>query len=192
VTAFAAVIPRQPGAERTGLSEIATALSEVYGTPCESAVFDGCVLLAAPLVPGSDGHLLIDSTGGIAATGQVLLEDRRGLSGALRLPRHSHSLRLSAAAYQRWGATCAERLGGEFALAMWNVRDRDFLCTRDGLGLRPLFVATGTDVVVVSNIRRSHAHHSSRRRVDFETALDLSGRRRSADPRSPLGDRGIS
>jgi asparagine synthase/glutamine amidotransferase-like protein len=161
VTAFAAIIPRRPAAERTGVSEIATALSEVYGTPCESAVFDGCVLLAAPLVPGSDCHLLIDSTGGIAAIGQVLLEDRRGLSGALGLPRHSHSLRLSAAAYQRWGATCAERLGGEFALAMWNVRDRAFLCARDGLGLRPLFVATGSDVVVVSNIlgaARAHPH----------------------------------
>jgi Asparagine synthase/Glutamine amidotransferase domain len=161
VTAFAAIIPRQPAAERTGVSEIATALSDVYGTPCESAVFDGCVLLAAPLVPESDCHLLIDSSGGIAATGQVLLEDRHGLSGALGLPQRSHSLRLSAAAYQRWGATCAERLGGEFALAMWNVRDRAFLCARDGLGLRPLFVATGTDVVVVSNIlgaARAHPH----------------------------------
>jgi hypothetical protein len=161
VTAFAAIISRQPAAERTGVSRIATALSEVYGTPCESAVFDGCVLLAAALVPGSDRHLLIDTVGGIAATGHVLLEERRGLSGALGLPRHSHSLRLSAAAYQRWGATCAERLGGEFALAIWNVRDRAFLCARDGLGVRPLYVATGTDVVVVSNIlgaARAHPH----------------------------------
>ena len=161
MTAFAAIIPRQPAAERTGLREIATALAEVYGTRCESAVFDGCVLLAAPLVPGSDSHLVIDTAGGIAATGQVLLEERRALSGALGLPRHSHSLRLSAAAYQRWGATCAERLGGEFALAMWNVRDRAFLCARDGLGLRPLFVAAGAGVVVVSNILgavRAHPH----------------------------------
>jgi asparagine synthase (glutamine-hydrolysing) len=143
------------------MSEISAALSEVYGTSCESAVFDGCVLLAAPLLPVSENHLLIDTAMGIAVTGQVLLEDRRGLSGALGLQRDSHHLRLAAAAYQRWGATCAERLGGEFALAMWNVRDRAFLCARDGLGLRPLFVATGSDVVVISNIlgaARAHPH----------------------------------
>ena len=163
MTAFAAVIPRRAGAERTGTSEIAAALSDVYDTPCESALFDGCHLLAAPIVPGSDGHLLIDAIGGTAATGQVLIEDRRRLSGALGLPPHTHSLRLAAAACLRWGTTCAERFGGEFALALWNVRDRAFLCARDGLGLRPLFVATGSDVVVVSNIlnaARAHPHVS--------------------------------
>jgi asparagine synthase (glutamine-hydrolysing) len=163
VTAFAAIIPRQAGAERTGTSEIAAALSEVYDTPCESALFDGCVLLAAPIIPGSDGHLFIDPISGIAATGQVLLEDRRRLSGALGLPPHTHSLPLSAAACLRWGTTCAERFAGEFALAIWNVRDRVFLSARDGLGVRPLFVGTGSDVVVVSNIlnaARAHPHVS--------------------------------
>ncbi len=161
MTAFAAIIPLREGAERTGVNAIATALSEVYGSPCESAVLDGCVLLAAPLNPESDGHLLVDPISGIAATGQVLLEDRGRLSAALGLPNHSHSLRLSAAAYQRWGSTCAERFGGEFALAMWNARDRVFLCARDGLGVRPLFVGTGSDIVVVSNIlkaARAHPH----------------------------------
>jgi asparagine synthase (glutamine-hydrolysing) len=161
VTAFAAIIPRRAGAERTGTNAIAAALSEVYGSPCESAVLDGCVLLAAPLNPESDSHLLVDAISGIAATGQVLLEDRGRLGAALGLPHHSHSLRLSAAAYQRWGGTCAERLGGEFAMAMWNARDRLFMCARDGLGVRPLFVATGSDVVVVSNIlnaARAHPH----------------------------------
>jgi Asparagine synthase/Glutamine amidotransferase domain len=170
VTAFAAIIPRQAGAERTGTSEIAAALSEVYDTPCESALFDGCVLLAAPIVPGSDGHLFIDPISGIAATGQVLLEDRRKLSGALGLPPHTHSLRLAAAACLRWGTTCAERLAGEFALAMWNVRDRVFLCARDGLGVRPLFVGTGSGVLVVSNIlnaARAHPHVS--RDIDERT-----------------------
>ena len=163
MTAFAAIIPHRAGAERTGTSEIAAALSEVYGTPCDSALFDGCHLLAAPIVPGSEGHLLIDTIGGVAATGQVLLEDRRGLSGALGLSPHTPSLRLSAAACLRWGATCAERFSGEFALAVWNVRDRVFLCARDGLGVRPLFIATGTDFVVVSNILnavRAHPHVS--------------------------------
>jgi asparagine synthase (glutamine-hydrolysing) len=161
VTAFAAIIPRRAGAERTGVSEIAAALSEVYGTPCESATFETCVLLAAPIVPGSGGHLLIDTISGIAATGQVLLEDRSGVSGALGLPRDTRSLQLAAAACLRWGTTCAERLAGEFALAVWNARDRVFLCARDGLGLRPLFVATGSDVVVISNIlnaARAHPH----------------------------------
>jgi asparagine synthase (glutamine-hydrolysing) len=163
VTAFAAIIPRRAGAERTGTSEIAAALSKVYGTPCESALFDGCHLIAAPIVPGSDRHLLIDPIGGIAATGQVLLEDRRRLSGALGLSPQTHSLQLAAAACLRWGTTCAERFSGEFALAVWNVRDRAFLCARDGLGVRPLFIGTGSDVVVVSNIlnaARAHPHVS--------------------------------
>ena len=137
MTAFAAIIPRRAGAERTGTNGIAAALSEVYGTPCESALLDGCLLLAAPILPGSEGHLLIDTIGGIAATGQVLLEDRRRLSGALGLSPQTSSLRLAAAACLRWGPTCTERLSGEFALAVWNVRERVFLCARDGLGHHP-------------------------------------------------------
>jgi asparagine synthase (glutamine-hydrolysing) len=174
VTAFAAIIARRAGAERTGTNEIAAALSEVYGTPCESALFDGCHLLAAPIVPGSEGHLLIDTIGGIAATGQVLLEDRRRLSGALGLSPHTRSLRLSATACLRWGTTCAERFSGEFALAVWNVRDRVFLCARDGLGVRPLFIATGSDLVVVSNIlnaARAHPHVSQE--IDERALLDF-------------------
>src|SRR4029077_11929028 len=43
------------------------------------------------------------------------------------------------AAYQRWGAACAERLLGDFAFALWDPRRRLLVCARDPMGVRPLY-----------------------------------------------------
>ena len=43
------------------------------------------------------------------------------------------------AAYQRWGAGCADRLLGDFAFAIWDPRQQILLCGRDIMGVRPLY-----------------------------------------------------
>lgn len=160
MTAFAGVLPRRAALQPAGISEVAAALAAIYDTRCETIALDGCVLLSAPVTPrDSAGRVFTDTDAGITAVGQVLLEDRHALSAALQLPSGSDSLRLAAAAYARWGDSSTDRLSGEFALSLWDARQRTLVCARDGLGVRPLFVATGTDVVVVTNmlsVARAH------------------------------------
>ena len=165
MTAFAAILSQHGAVGLENCRDVAAALSAVYGTRCDAVLFDGCTLLAAPIVPVSDDHLFTDRVAGIAATGQVLLEDRRSLSSALDLSQRTTSLRLAAEAYRRRGEGCTDGFAGEFALAVWNDREGSLLCARDGLGLRPLFIATtattaaGPDLIVVSNVLTAARAH---------------------------------
>ena len=40
-------------------------------------------------------------------------------------------------AFEAWGHDCFERINGDFALAIWNARDRTLFCARDRLGNKP-------------------------------------------------------
>ena len=167
MTAFAAIVSRRAALERDDYGRVAAALTGVYGTRCDAAVFDGCILLAAPMVPGADDHLLADTVAGFAATGQVLLEDRRSLSGPLGVSHQTSSLRLAAESYRRYGEACTRGFSGEFALAVWNDSEKTLLCARDGLGLRPMFIATAPDLIVVSNVlTAARAHGNLPRALD--------------------------
>lgn len=57
-------------------------------------------------------------------------------------------------AYEEWGPKCLERFNGQFALAIWNTRDRSLFLARDRLGVRPLFYALkGGSLVFGSEIK---------------------------------------
>ena len=57
-------------------------------------------------------------------------------------------------AYQEYGPDCLARFNGQFAIAIWNARDRTLFMARDRLGVRPLFytVADGS-LVFASEIK---------------------------------------
>lgn len=48
---------------------------------------------------------------------------------------------LALRAWLRWGADCAERLLGDFAIAVYDPRDRSCLLIRDAMGVKPLYYA---------------------------------------------------
>lgn len=42
-------------------------------------------------------------------------------------------------AYLQWGTECVQRLVGDFALVIWDARQRRIWCARDYIGIRPFF-----------------------------------------------------
>lgn len=60
-----------------------------------------------------------------------------------------------AAAYRRWGGDAFVRLIGDFAVIIWDARERRMLAARDVMGVRPLCYArtAGGDLVMASEVR---------------------------------------
>ena len=69
--------------------------------------------------------------------------------------------------YEDLGPDCLQRLNGQFALAVWNARDRSLFLARDRFGICPLFygVADGT-LVFGSEIKAMACHPAIRLRLD--------------------------
>jgi asparagine synthase (glutamine-hydrolysing) len=42
-------------------------------------------------------------------------------------------------AYEQWGVSCFEKFNGQWALALWDSRERKVIFSRDRLGIRPLY-----------------------------------------------------
>jgi asparagine synthase (glutamine-hydrolysing) len=150
MTAFAAIVARGDARpDPPGVARVAQALAAIYQTPAVSFSFDACTLLTAP---AHAGERFGDRHRGVVCVGHVVLEDPESLARELALPADSAALTLVADAYERWGDRCTGRLSGEYAFVIWDSRARRALAARDGLGLRPLYVGEGPNVIVLSNI----------------------------------------
>jgi asparagine synthase (glutamine-hydrolysing) len=83
------------------------------------------------------------------ATGLTLafdgrIDNREALLGVLidggrRVQRPVSDEELVLKAYRRWGEGFAERLFGDFALAIWDSTRRRMICARDAMGVRPFY-----------------------------------------------------
>jgi len=51
-------------------------------------------------------------------------------------------------AYEEYGPDCLSRFNGQFAMAIWDSRDRTLFMARDRLGVRPLFYAEADGALV--------------------------------------------
>jgi asparagine synthase (glutamine-hydrolysing) len=101
------------------------------------------------------------------------LDNRDELLRALELPRASSDAGCVLAAYEAWGEEFAERLNGDFALAVFDPRQPRLLLARDAIGLRPLYYHTSERFFAfASEIKALLAHPEIPARPDDEGLAD--------------------
>ena len=64
-------------------------------------------------------------------------ELRRELLAHGAKPRDRSDAELALRAFEVWGRGCVERIDGDFALAIWDARERTLFCARDRMGNKP-------------------------------------------------------
>ncbi|HET6568746.1 MAG TPA: lasso peptide isopeptide bond-forming cyclase, partial [Rhodothermales bacterium] len=80
---------------------------------------------------------------GLVVTSDARIDNRDELLAQLGLDRRRErpigDSEIIAAAYERWGEDCPDRLIGDFAFAIWDARRQGFFCARDCFGVKPIY-----------------------------------------------------
>ena len=117
-----------------------------------------------PLVGSSGAMLVLDGR----------IDNRDELIGALRLGARLSDARLVLSAYEAWDDRFAERLNGDFAIAIFDPRRQKLLLARDAIGVRPLYYSHGPRLFVfASEIKALLAHPDITRRPNDEGLADF-------------------
>jgi asparagine synthase (glutamine-hydrolysing) len=149
------------------------------GTPVDSSLLERMTHFMAFRGPDAQhiwidghvgfGHTLLRTTdescheqqpcsldGEVWITADARIDDRENLINMLaehgreaRLDRPDVELILHA--YHAWGERCVEHLLGDFAFAIWDVRQRRLFCARDHFGFKPFYYSRVADCLIVSN-----------------------------------------
>jgi asparagine synthase (glutamine-hydrolysing) len=103
----------------------------------------GQALLATTPEAAAEMQPWIDPSTGCVAVSDSRLDNRPELLHALDLthrpPDEIGDGELLHAAWRRWGDSCADRLLGDFAFAIWDPSQRRLCCARDVMGVRPFY-----------------------------------------------------
>lgn len=81
------------------------------------------------------------SSSGTVITWDGRLDNRADLISELRdsLTVNSTDVAIVSAAYEKWGVDCMAKLIGDWALSIWNPRERSLLLAKDPIGTRHLY-----------------------------------------------------
>jgi asparagine synthase (glutamine-hydrolysing) len=110
-----------------------------------------------------------DETLWIVFNGEIFnyIELRRELEPLGHRFRTNSDTEVILHAYESWGTGCFKRFNGQWALAIWNTRERSLLLARDRVGVRPLYVHEGDGLVLfASEVKALFAHPQVPRRID--------------------------
>jgi asparagine synthase (glutamine-hydrolysing) len=173
------------------------------GTPVDPAVLDAVAQAGAHRGPDGIGrwfshyvglvHLALRSTpqssrehqplvsqdGRLVLVADARIDNRSELVAALRgednlYGRSFSDSDLILAAYSRWGESCASRLLGDFAFAVWDARSRKLFCARDALGVRRLhYSVTPGGICFASEAHQIVQHPQVDRRLDEVAVADF-------------------
>jgi asparagine synthase (glutamine-hydrolysing) len=101
-----------------------------------------------PLV-NEDGSLVLTIDGRVDNRAEL----RRALLDAGLPLRSDGDSELVLRAYERWGPSCLSRIDGDFALVIWDARQRQAFCARDRLGTKPFhYHWNGSTLVFASEV----------------------------------------
>ena len=168
MTAFAAIVQKRD--RPPAVDGVAEAISCLGAAGSSISVFERCALIVAPLHRDDPpAPALLPS--GVAIAGTIALEAHRHLAATLGAPHTASGAALIGSAYDRWRNGCTDRLGGEYAFALWDPREQALVCARDGLGIRLLYVADTPDAVIVTNVLAAALCHPAVRDDLDEVAL---------------------
>ena len=97
-----------------------------------------------------DRQPLRDDASGVHITFDGRIDNRTELAATLESSgatfRRGTDAELALRAYERWGAECPLRLLGDFALIVWDARQRVLFCARDVMAVRPLYYVLRPDL----------------------------------------------
>ncbi|MGJ5676497.1 MAG: lasso peptide isopeptide bond-forming cyclase [Nostochopsis sp.] len=98
---------------------------------------------------------LVNQTGNLVITADARIDNRDQLICALKLNDHPiekiTDSQLILAAYQTWGEQCLEKLIGDFAFAIWDLRQQKLFCARDHMGVKPFYYYCSNRVFVFAS-----------------------------------------
>src|ERR1700722_12206201 len=82
------------------------------------------------------------------------IDNRPQLIGDLggSLPSDSTDLEIFGKAYERWGTDCLARVVGDWAVAIFNSRERELLLGRDFAGIRQLYYSVTDSQITWSSL----------------------------------------
>jgi asparagine synthase (glutamine-hydrolysing) len=91
---------------------------------------------------------------GMVLTWDGRLDNRAELIGELQdaITLNSTDVEIVAGAFERWSEKCLCKLVGDWALSIWNPRERSLLLAKDPIGTRHLFYSFEKDHVTWSTI----------------------------------------
>lgn len=94
------------------------------------------------------------SSSGAVITWDGCLDNRADLISELcdSLTVNSTDVAIVAASYEKWGMNCLRKLIGDWALSIWNPRERSVLLAKDPIGTRHLYYSFDNNKVTWSTI----------------------------------------
>src|SRR5256886_1597673 len=118
---------------------------------------DGVSILYRAFHTTKESHLEIlphISPSGAVITWDGRLDNRKELISELRnsLMADHTDVALVAAAYERWDENCFGKLLGDWALSIWNPKERSLLLAKDPIGTRHLYYWIGSEQITWSTI----------------------------------------
>jgi asparagine synthase (glutamine-hydrolysing) len=95
------------------------------------------------------------------------LDNYSELCGLLEhAPTETADSSIVLAAFQKWGEDCFSRFIGDWALALWSVRDRSLYLARDHAGTRTLYFEISEGTVVWSTYLETLLVHQQHQQLD--------------------------
>ena len=109
----------------------------------DAGVALGHALLATAMHARAERQPVQDPASTAVVALDARLDNRAELAKLLGLAGHPLEQlgdgAMALAAWRRWGTGFAERLRGDFAIALWDPRDRTLVLARDHVGAKPLY-----------------------------------------------------